>query len=112
MDLYTDQIEGRLASFVVDRREMAIREDKCANSELETARLGGKIDALKVVVKEVEGERDDLKGLVEMMTRERTELHRRRDDLSREGEGNRAEIVGLRFVKVQAKGQGGSQCGA
>ena len=35
-----------------------------------------------------------------------------RDDISGEGEGNRAKIFGLRFVKVQSKGQGGGQGGA
>ena len=32
-----------------------------------------------------ERERSEVKGLFEMMTRERSELRRRRDDLSREG---------------------------
>ena len=81
---------------------MAVREERCANSKLETDQLGGKIDALKVVVTKVEGERDELKGLVDMMTRERTALRGRRDDLLREGEGNRVEIVGLGFCLEEA----------
>ena len=43
--------------------------------------MGGKIDALKVVVKKVKGERENIKGLSKMMTRERTALCGRRDDL-------------------------------
>ena len=82
---------------------MAVREERCVNSELEKARLGGKIDALKVVVTTVEGERDELKGLVEMMTRERKALRRRKDNISREGEGNRADISGLLFPLEDAE---------
>ena len=44
------------------------REDRLANSELKMTRLGEGINALKVVVMKVKGERGDLKGLVEMMT--------------------------------------------
>ena len=49
------------------------------------------------MVTKVEGERDELKGLVKMMRRERTALCRRRYDLSREIEGNRYKITGLKF---------------
>ena len=38
-----------------------------------------------------------------MMTREKTELCRRRDDLSREGGGNRSKIAGLRFRLEEAE---------
>ena len=91
---------------------MAVREESCDVSELETAWMGGNIDALKVVITKVEGEMKNIKGLVKMMMRERTALRGRRDNISREGEDNRSEIVGLRFVEVQAKGQGGGQGGA
>ena len=73
------------------------------------SQLGVNIDALKVVVTKVEREREKLKGLVKMMTRERSVLYRRRYDLSREGERNRANIAGLIFVKVQAQVQEGGQ---
>ena len=53
-------------------------------------------DALQVVVGKVEGERDELKILVET-TRKRTALCGRGDDLSREDEGNRPNIAVLRF---------------
>ena len=46
---------------------MDVREERCANSELEMARLGGNIDALKVVVTKFEGGKEELKGLVKMM---------------------------------------------
>ena len=46
----------------------------------------------------VEGDRDKLKGLVNMMTRESKALHGSRGDLSRECEGNRAKIAGLIFL--------------
>ena len=54
---------------------------------METSRLGGEIDALKVVVTKVKGKMDELKGLVEMITREMTALGGRRDNLYRGGEG-------------------------
>ena len=38
-----------------------------------------------------------------MMTRDRTEFYGRRNDLLREGEGNRAKIVGLRSRLEEAK---------
>ena len=42
-----------------------------------------------LVVTKVEGEKDELKDLAKMMTRERTTLSGRRYDLSREGGGDR-----------------------
>ena len=33
---YVDQLNERLSSFTVDRRDMVIREERCADSELET----------------------------------------------------------------------------
>ena len=76
-----------LASFVVTRRDMAIREERCpdSESELETFRLGGGgvIDVLKLVAMKVKVKRDEIKGMVEMMTRGRTAIHSRRGNLSR-----------------------------
>ena len=51
---------------------MAVREERCVGSWLKMARLGRNIDALKVVVTKVEGERYEIKGLFKMMTRERS----------------------------------------
>ena len=59
-----NQIKERLASFAVAKRYMNLREERCANFKLETARLGGEIETLKVVVTKFKGDRDDLKGLV------------------------------------------------
>ena len=42
--LYVDQLEEGLDSFVVTRRDIYVREERCTNSKLETARLGEKID--------------------------------------------------------------------
>ena len=98
-----------MSSFTVASRDMVVREERCVDSKLETAWMGGKIDTLKVVVTKVEGERDDLKGLIEMMTGERKALCGRRENISREGDRNRDKIVGLRFLKVQAHDQGRDQ---
>ena len=65
--------------------------------------MGRKIDALKVVVTKVGGDRDDLKGKVEMMKRKRTALCGRRDDISRDGEGNMADIAGLILLLEEAE---------
>ena len=62
--LYVDHIEERISSFTIARMDMNIREERCFDSELKTAWLGGNINALKVVVTKVEGERSELKGLV------------------------------------------------
>ena len=58
---YVNQLEERLSSFSVARRDMYVREERCAESELEMARLGENINALKVVVTNVKGERDKIK---------------------------------------------------
>ena len=70
---------------------------------METAWLGGGIDALKEVVMKVKGDKDKIKGLVEMMTREMMVLFRRWDNLWREGGRKRAEIAGLRFLLEEAE---------
>ena len=41
--------------------------------------------------------------MVKMMTRERTSLPGRKENLSREGEGNRVDIAGLRFRLEEAE---------
>ena len=38
---YVNQLEERLSSFTVARRDTALREERCTNSGLEVARLGG-----------------------------------------------------------------------
>ena len=38
---YVNQIEERISSLAVARRNMAIREERCAESELETSQMGG-----------------------------------------------------------------------
>ena len=53
ISLYVDHIKERLASFAIARRDMAVREERCTKSNLETARLGGKIYNLQVVVTKV-----------------------------------------------------------
>ena len=58
------------------------------------------------MVTKVEGERDGLKGLVEMMTRERTEIRGRRENISREGEGNMDKIAGSRLRLEEAETRG------
>ena len=63
----------------------------------------GMINALTLVAEKFDGERYELKGLVKMMTRERTALSGRSDNLPREGEGNRFEIVGVRFHLEEAE---------
>ena len=60
---------------------MAVREERCADSELVMAWLGWEIDALKLVSMKVDEERDELKVLVNIMMRERTALCARRDNL-------------------------------
>ena len=67
--MYVDQTEERISSFGVSRRDIDVRKERCADSELEKAHMGGEIDALKVVVKKVKGERDKIKGLVKMIMR-------------------------------------------
>ena len=100
---YVNHTDERLTYFAVSRRDMDVREERCTNSKLETSWMGGNIYALKVVVTKVEGERDKLKSLVEMITMERTALLGRRDYLSREGEENRANIEVLRFCLEEAE---------
>ena len=47
---YVNQFQLRLSFFTVASRYMSIMEERCANSQLDMSRLGGKIDALMVVV--------------------------------------------------------------
>ena len=89
-----------------------MREERCTNSELETARLGGKIDGLNVLVTKFEEVRDNLKGLFQILVRERTAICGRRDNLLREGERKRAKFAGLKFIKYRSEGQEGGQGGA
>ena len=101
--MYIDQIKESLASFAINRRYMDIRDERCTISDLKTARLGRNINALKVVVMKVEGERGELKCMLKMMTSKNTVLLRRRDNISRERECNSTNIVGLIFHLEEAE---------
>ena len=84
-------------------KDIAVREERYPDSKLETARLGKKINNLNLVVTKIVGDMDELKGLVEMLTRERLALHGRRDDLLRDGEWNMPKSAGLRFCLEEAE---------
>ena len=58
-----------MSSFTVASRDMVVREERCADSKLETAFLEGKIDSLKVVLTNFKGGKDELEVLVDMVTR-------------------------------------------
>jgi len=99
---YVDQLEERLASFAIVRRQIAIRERKCKEIEGRKARKEEQWVTSQRQIEEVTEERDELKKLAELLVEERSviqkgkrTLQEERDTLKSEKESLRYELDGL-----------------
>lgn len=73
---YVDQLEDRLATFAVARKEIELREKKCEQLEDEAKKVAQEISEYKSKVEELTKENDESKLLLEDLVAERTKGRR------------------------------------
>ena len=81
--IYIDQLEERLASFAIARRDIAVREEKCEGLQEENAQLVKQAELLKVQVDEMGKEKTEMKGLVDLLVEERGVLQQDKANLEK-----------------------------
>ena len=83
---YVDQLEERLASFAIARRDIANREEALDSLEEKAAAMEEEIVTLKQEAEDVKNERDEMKNLVDLLVEERTLLQEEKIKLRGEKE--------------------------
>lgn len=73
---YVDQLEDRLATFAVARKEIELREKKCQTSEEEAKKVAQEISDYKSKVEELTKEKDESKLLMEDLVTDRAKGRR------------------------------------
>ena len=68
---YVDQLEERLASFAIARKEIGVREEKCKELEEMDKQQREEIAALRIQVKDLTTEKDEMKSLIDLLVEER-----------------------------------------
>ena len=86
ISVYVDQLEERLASFAVARRDINVREILCKEIEEREIQTSKDYASIQKQMKEISASRDELKNLVDLMTEERQKLSKERDGLITEKE--------------------------
>ncbi len=96
ISVYVDQLEERLASFAVARRDINLREDVCKNIEEEQEKISEQCEKLGMEKKELTKARDELKALVDLMAQERSKLQDEKDQLVKERDASALQAESLR----------------
>jgi myosin heavy subunit len=86
ISVYVDQLEERLASFAVARRDINVREEVCKEIEEREIQTSKDYASIQKQMKEISASRDELKNLVDLMTEERLTLSKERDEMIAEKE--------------------------
>ncbi len=81
ISVYVDQLEERLASFAVARRDITLREEVCKEIEEREIQKSKDCAIMEKKMKEALSSRDELKGLADSMSQERTKLQKEKDEL-------------------------------
>ena len=102
ISVYVDQLEERLATFALARRDIETREERCKDLEDKTAKNLEELGQLQNELIFISQERDEVKNLVELMVKERTALEKNKVKLEEEikihmteGENMRTQIRNL-----------------
>lgn len=68
---YVDQLEERLVSFAIARKEIGVREEKCKGLEEKDEQQREEMAALQTQVNDLTRERDEMKPLIDLLVEER-----------------------------------------
>mmetsp|Transcript_22541 Transcript_22541/g.33717 ORF Transcript_22541/g.33717 Transcript_22541/m.33717 type:complete len:987 (+) Transcript_22541:373-3333(+) len=81
ISVYVDQLEERLASFAVARRDITLREEVCKEIEEREIQKRKEYVIMEKQMKEALSSRDELKAVSDLMSQERAQLQKERDGL-------------------------------
>ena len=96
ISIYVDQLEERLASFALARKEINLREEACKAIEEKQLQTSEKCSRLEEEAKELSKARDELKSLVDLMVEERSKLQVEKDTLQKERDSSILQVESLR----------------
>ena len=80
---YVDQLEERLASFAIARKEIGVREEKCKEFEEMDEKQKEEIAALQTQVTDLGAEKDEMKSLIDLLVEERGILQKEKAKLEK-----------------------------
>ena len=80
---YVDQLEERLASFAIARKEIGVREEKCKELEEMDEKQKEEIAALQAQVTDLATEKDEMKSLIDLLVEERGILQKEKAKLEK-----------------------------
>jgi len=86
ISVYVDQLEERLASFAVARRDITVREKECDKLVNRSVVMEEELRSVKVEVENMKVEKIEMKNLIDLLIQERMELQEERKKLSNEKE--------------------------
>lgn len=86
ISVYVDQLEERLASFAVARRDIAVREKECDKLVNRSLTLEEELSRIKVEAETLKTEQTEMRNLVDLLIQERTELQNEKVTLNDEKE--------------------------
>ncbi len=95
ISVYVDQLEERLASFAVARRDINVREEACKAIEEEQGKLSKECEELKKEKNILTEARDELQGLVDVMVKERAQLKSEKAQLEKERDLTISQVEAL-----------------
>lgn len=105
ISVYVDQLEERLASFAMARRDIEAREERCKGLEQKSGENIKEIENLRSQLELVAKERDEVKNLVELLVRERTALEKKKMKLEEEIKVHTIEGESMRVQIHQLNGE-------
>jgi Chromosome segregation ATPases len=86
ISVYVDQLEERLATFAVARRDIAVREKECDKLVNRSLALEEEVATMKTEAETMKTEQIEMKNLVDLLIQERTELQNEKMKLTDEKE--------------------------
>jgi hypothetical protein len=112
ISIYVDQLEERLASFAMARRDIEAREERCKDLEQKSGENAKEMESFQRQLGLLAKERDELKDLVELLVKERTALEKKKMKLEEdikvytiEGESMRVQIHNMNGGLIDMKQQ-------
>lgn len=112
ISVYVDQLEERLASFAVARRDIQNREKACDTLVEKNVAMEEELTSIKQEAEDTKNERDEMKNLVDLLVEERTLLQEEKQKLNGEKEklifGNNAikeelDLLNDSFLQLEAE---------
>ena len=103
INVYIDQLEERLASFAIARREITEREEQCALLEEQMSVLEQNCTSLQQQIEKQNEEQDELKIVMELMIQERTSLKQSSDEVMKQKDQLQNETTTLQNLLAQKK---------